>query len=146
MMTFCHPVMTAPAVIKGGAVMAGGWLPDFARLGELERHAGDGVIEALAEKAVADGRMPAPQRRRIMSLAFTMRLVVAMALMPEASYAGAIRRLAGLLAGMPWVQGVAHSDSQGGHRLARQGAAGGDGGAVLAGSRPAGAGRRRRRR
>src|SRR5260370_42481890 len=44
MMTFCHPVVTAPAVIRGGAVLAGGWLPDFVRLGELERHLGDGVI------------------------------------------------------------------------------------------------------
>ena len=29
MVTFCHPVVTAPAVIRGGAVLAGGWLPDF---------------------------------------------------------------------------------------------------------------------
>ena len=59
-LTFCHPVVTAPAVIRGGAVLAGGWLPDFVRLGELERHAGEGVIEALAGKAVADGRIRYP--------------------------------------------------------------------------------------
>ncbi len=104
MMTFCHPVVTAPAVIKGGAVMAGGWLPDHVRLGELERHLGEGVIEDLVAAGIAAGRMPAPQRRRLMSLALTIRMTVAMALMPEASYAGAIRRLAGLLAGAPWAR------------------------------------------
>jgi hypothetical protein len=102
MLAFCHPVVTAPAVIRGGAVMAGGWLPDFVRLGELERHAGEGVIEALAERAVADGRIPAPQRQRIMSLALTIRLTVAMTLMPEASYTEAMRRLAGHLADVPF--------------------------------------------
>jgi hypothetical protein len=101
-LTFCHPVVTAPAVIRGGAVLAGGWLPDFVRLGELERHAGEGVIEALAERAVADGRIPAPQRQRIMSLPLTIRLTVAMTLMPDASYAEAMRRLAGHLADVPF--------------------------------------------
>ena len=44
---FCRPVVTAPAVARrDGSVLAGGWLPDFVRLGELERHLGDGVIEA----------------------------------------------------------------------------------------------------
>jgi hypothetical protein len=102
MMTFCHPVVTAPAVLRGGAVLAGGWLPDFVRLGELERHLGDGVIEALVAKAVAGGRMPAPRRRRIMSLPLTIRLTVAMTLMPEQGYAGALRHLTGLLGGVAW--------------------------------------------
>jgi hypothetical protein len=104
MMTFCHLVVTAPAVIRGGAVLAGGWLPDFARLGELERHVGEGVIEALTGNAVADGRIPAPQRRRIMSLPFTVRLIVGMTLMPDAGYAEATRRLAGHLADAPWAR------------------------------------------
>jgi hypothetical protein len=43
---FCRPVVTAPAIIRrDGTVAAAGWLPDFARLGELERHLGAGVIE-----------------------------------------------------------------------------------------------------
>jgi hypothetical protein len=67
------------------AVLASGWLPDFVRLGELERHVGDGVIEGLAEAAVAGGRMPA--RRRLMLLPLIMRLTVAMTLMLDASYA-----------------------------------------------------------
>jgi hypothetical protein len=75
-------VTVAPAVIgRDGAVRAGGWLPDHVRLGELESHLGDGVIEGLAGVAVAGGRMPAPQR--IMSLGFTIRLIVPMTLMPS---------------------------------------------------------------
>ena len=49
-------MVTAPAVIRrDGTVLAGGWLPDFARLGELERHLGDGVIEAIVEATLAAG-------------------------------------------------------------------------------------------
>ncbi len=84
--TFCYPVVTAPAVARGGRVLAGGWLPDSVRLGELERYLGEGVIEGLAAAAVADGRMPAPQRRRLMSFPLVIRLTVAMTLMPDASY------------------------------------------------------------
>ncbi len=33
---FCRPVVTAPAVVRrDGSVLAGGWLPDFVRLGAL---------------------------------------------------------------------------------------------------------------
>ena len=57
MITFCQP-MVAPG---GGAGWCGpwqiGWLRDFMRLGELERHIGEGVIEAHAEKAIADRRL-----------------------------------------------------------------------------------------
>ena len=48
---FCRPVVTAPAVARrDGSVLAEGWLPDFVRLGELERHLGDGVIEAIVAR------------------------------------------------------------------------------------------------
>src|SRR5260370_3872658 len=91
-------VRVAPAVVsRGGVVRARGWLPDHVRLGELERHLGGRVIEDLVEAAVAGGRMPAPQRMRLMSLALTIRMMVAMTLMPEASYTETIRRLAGHL-------------------------------------------------
>jgi hypothetical protein len=72
------------------------------RLGELERHLGEGVIEDLVAAGIAAGRMPAPQRQRIMSLELTIRMTVAMTLMPDASYTGAMRRLAGHLAGVPF--------------------------------------------
>ena len=46
---FCRPVVTAPAMVRrDGTVLADAWLPDLVRLGELERHLGDGVIEEIA--------------------------------------------------------------------------------------------------
>ncbi len=83
-------------------MLAGEWLPDFVRLGELERHLAGNVIEDLVDAAIAAGRIPAPQRRRIMSYPFTIRLIVAMTLMPDAGYTEAVRRLAGHLAGVAW--------------------------------------------
>ena len=51
---FCRPVVTAPAVVRrDGTVLADAWLPDLVRLGELERHLGDGVIEAAVDAAIA---------------------------------------------------------------------------------------------
>ena len=100
---FCRPVVTAPAVIRrDGTVLAGGWLPDFARLGELERHLGDGVIEAIVEATLAAGRLRKRDRRRIMSYPLVIRLILAMVLMPDASYCEALARVAGLLADVPF--------------------------------------------
>jgi hypothetical protein len=60
-------VVAAPAVVRRDrTVLAGAWLPDLVRLGELERHLGNGVIEAAVDAAVAAGRLR-PRRRRIMS-------------------------------------------------------------------------------
>ena len=102
-LVFAHPVTVAPAVVgRDGAVRARGWLPDHVRLGELERHLGEGVIEDLVAAGIAAGRMPAPQRQRLMSLPFTIRMTVAMTLMPDAPYTGAVRRLAGHLADVPF--------------------------------------------
>jgi Insertion element 4 transposase N-terminal len=101
---FCRPVVTAPAVIRrDGTVLADGWLPDFVRLGELERHLGGGVIEAAVDAAVAEGRLKKRQRRRIMSYPLVIRLMLAMTLMPDASYREALGRLAGLLADIPFL-------------------------------------------
>jgi len=100
---FCRPVVTAPAVIRrDGSVVAGGWLPDFARLGELERHLGDGVIEAIVGAALEAGRLRKRDRRRIMSYPLVIRLMLAMTLMPGASYCEALAQVAGLLADVPF--------------------------------------------
>jgi hypothetical protein len=100
---FCRPVVTAPALVRrDGSVAADGWLPDFVRLGELERHLGDGVIEAIVDKAVAAGRLRPRQRRRLMSYPLVIRLMLAMVLMPDGSYCEALARLAGLLADIPF--------------------------------------------
>jgi Insertion element 4 transposase N-terminal len=98
---FCRPVVTAPALIRrDGSVRADGWLPDFVRLGELERHLGDGMIEEMVAAAVEQGRMrQRRRRRRIMSYPLVIRLMLAMTLMPDGSYCEA---LAGLLADVPF--------------------------------------------
>jgi hypothetical protein len=89
-------------VKRDGTVLADAWLPDLVRLGELEAHLGDGVIEAIAEKALRTGRLRKRERRRLMSYPLVIRLVIAMTLLPGASYAGAARVLAGLLADIPF--------------------------------------------
>ncbi|MGH3223822.1 MAG: transposase domain-containing protein, partial [Streptosporangiaceae bacterium] len=100
---FCRPVVTAPAVVRrDGAVLAGAWLPDVVRLGELERHLGDGVIETVVGAALEKGRLKGRERRRLMSYPLVIRLMLAMGLMPEASYGEALARLAGLLADVPF--------------------------------------------
>jgi hypothetical protein len=96
---FCRPVVTAPAVVRrDGAVLADGWLPDFVRLGELERHLGEEVIEEIVAAALEQGRLRKRQRRRIMSYPLVIRMMMAMTLMPDGSYCEALARLAGLLA------------------------------------------------
>ncbi len=72
------------------------------RLGELERHLGGGVIEAIVEAALEKGRLRRRERRRIMSYPLVIRLMVAMTLMPDGSYCESLARLAGLLAGVPF--------------------------------------------
>ena len=100
---FCRPVVTAPAVARrDGTVLADAWLPDLVRLGELERHLGDGAVEAAVGAAIAEGRLKVRQRRRIMSYPLVIRLMIAMTLMPGASYREALARLAGLLADIPF--------------------------------------------
>jgi hypothetical protein len=100
---FCRPVVTAPAVIRrDGTVLADAWLPGLVRLGELERHLGDGVIEAIVDAELRKGRLRPRQRRRIMSYPLAIRLMVAMTLMPDASYGESLSRLAGLLADVPF--------------------------------------------
>ena len=100
---FCRPVVTAPAVVRrDGTVLADAWLPDLARLGELERHLGDGVIEAIVEAELGKGRLKRRQRRRLMSYPLVIRLMIATGLMPEASYCEALARVAGLLADVPF--------------------------------------------
>jgi hypothetical protein len=95
-------VFWRPVVRRDGSVLADGWLPDFVRLGELERHLGDGVIEAITDAALGKGRLKRRQRRRIMSYPLVIRLMIAMTLMPDGSYCEALARLAGLLPDVPF--------------------------------------------
>ena len=72
------------------------------RLGELERHLGDGVIEEIVDAALEQGRLQLRLRQRIMSYPLVIRLMIAMTLTPDASYCEALARLAGLLADIPF--------------------------------------------
>jgi hypothetical protein len=105
MAVFCRPVVTAPAAVRrDGTVLADAWLPDLVRLGELERHLGDGVIEAAVDAEIAKGRLRPRQRRRIMSYPLVIRLMIAMTLSPDGPYGEALARLAGLLADIPFTR------------------------------------------
>jgi hypothetical protein len=105
MAVFCRPVVTAPAAVRrDGTVLADAWLPDLVRLGELERHLGEGVIEAAVDAEIAKGRLRPRQRRRIMSYPLVIRLMIAMTLSPGGPYGEALARLAGLLAGIPFTR------------------------------------------
>jgi hypothetical protein len=100
-MVFCSPVVTAAAVVRrDGRVQADGWLPDQVRLGILEQHLGEGVIEQLVGDP-AWGAKPGV-RRRCMSLALVTRFVLAMTLLPDASYPEVMARLVGVLPQVPW--------------------------------------------
>ena len=98
---FCQPVVCARTVLRrDGRVQAEGWLPEQVRLGILERYLGAGMIEDL----VADPGLGLASgvRRRAMSLPLTARFVLAMTLLPEASYTEVMARLVGVLARVPW--------------------------------------------
>ena len=100
---FCRPVVTAPVLARrDGKMLAGAWFPDLVRLGEMERHLGDGVIEAIVDAELEKGRLRPRERRRLMSYPLVIRLMIAMTLMPDASYCEALARLAGLLADVPF--------------------------------------------
>jgi hypothetical protein len=88
-----------------GHALADAWLPDLVRQGELERHLGDGVIEAIVDRALGKGRLKRRERRRLMSYPLVVQLMIAMTLMPNASYCESLARLAGVLADIPFVLG-----------------------------------------
>jgi hypothetical protein len=134
---FCRPVVTAPAVIRrDGMVLADAWLPGLVRLGELERHLGDGAIEAIVDETVRRGRLRPRQRQRLMSYPLAIRLVIAMTLMPDSSYCEVLRKVAGLLADIPFIREW-HVPTESGYKLAAADPGGRDGRDLLARGRAA---------
>jgi Insertion element 4 transposase N-terminal/Transposase DDE domain len=103
LVAWCTVVAVTPAVLDdNGRVGADGWLPDHVRLGGLEEHLGDGVVEqAVAAFAPAPTRR---ERQRLMSLPLVARLVMAMTLVPNASYVEVFAQLVGVLPRLPWAQ------------------------------------------
>src|ERR1035438_2526891 len=99
-LVFCHQVTVAPAVVRrSGEVQAGGWLPGHVTLGLLEAYLPAGEIEELVEDFGC-----AEERQRLLSAAMTVRMLVAMTLMPDAPVPEVICRAAGLLAFLPWAR------------------------------------------
>ena len=99
-LVFCHQVTVAPAVVRrSGEVQAGGWLPDHVTLGILEAHLPDGEIEELVEDFGC-----AEERQRLLPAAMTVRLVMAMTLVPDGPVPEVICRAAGLLVYLPWAR------------------------------------------
>ncbi|HEY6789147.1 MAG TPA: transposase domain-containing protein [Trebonia sp.] len=106
---FCKVVAVAPAVVRrDGRVQAAGSPAGHATLGPLEQwlegHAGPGVIEEIAERAVLDARFVKGERERLLTRAFMIRAIVLMTLAPGAGLREAVLALAGDLAMVPWAR------------------------------------------
>jgi hypothetical protein len=104
---FCKIVAVAPAQVRrDGRVQAKGSPCDHAALGPLEEwleeQAGPGVIDDVAERAVLRRQFVKGERKRLLSRAFMIRVVVLMTLVPEAGIRDVIALLAGDLALVPW--------------------------------------------
>jgi hypothetical protein len=109
LVAWCTVTAVAPAVLDAdGRLGAEGWLPDHVRLGVLEEHLGRGTVERVV--AASEARAPvqdeeAPRRRqRLMSLPLVARFVLAMTLLPHASYVEVFTQLVGTLPRLPWAR------------------------------------------
>jgi hypothetical protein len=103
---WCKVVVVAPAVVRrDGRVQAGGRPCDHARLGaaeqELDRRCGPGTIDRIAAGVSPTGKIKAVARRE-MSVAFTIRGVLLMTLMPDADHREVLSTLLGDLLEVPW--------------------------------------------
>jgi hypothetical protein len=107
---WCTVVVTAPALLRrDGRVQAQGRPCDHARLGaaeqELDRRCGPGTIERIAAGVRPTGKIKAAataRARREMSVAFTIRAVLLMTLMPDADHREVLSTLLGDLIEVPW--------------------------------------------
>ncbi len=102
-LVWCRPVAVAPVRRRrDGSVAVVGWLPDHVRLGILEDLLPPGLIDQLIAKVPG---VHDTQRRRVMSAALTVRLILALALWPDADCVEVLRRLVGDLPDLPWERG-----------------------------------------
>jgi hypothetical protein len=106
---FCKVVAVAPAQVRrDGRVQAQGSPVHHATLGPLEdwleERSGPGVIGAIAERAVLREEFVKGERERLLAAAFMIRVLVLMALMPDAGIRDAVSALAGDLAMVPWAR------------------------------------------
>jgi hypothetical protein len=98
--------VTEARVTRDGKVRAAGSPVHHATMGPaedwLDAHAGPGVIDGIAERAVLDKRYVKGAYERLLAAAFMIRAIVLQALMPEAQLGDVIIALAGDLALVPW--------------------------------------------
>jgi hypothetical protein len=97
--------VTAAKVRRDGRVQAGGRPCDHARLGaaevELDAACGPDTIERVAAGVRLTGKIKAKARRE-MSVAFTIRAILLMTLMPDADARQVMATLLGDLLAVPW--------------------------------------------
>ena len=103
---WCKIVAVAPAVVRrDGRVQAAGRPCDHARLGvledQLEAMTGPGTIDRVAAGIRPTGKIKGTGRRE-MSVAFALRAVLLMTLLPEADARAVMATLFGDLLGVPW--------------------------------------------
>jgi hypothetical protein len=106
---FCKVVAVAPArVRRDGQVQAQGSPAERATLGPaeewLDRLAGPGVIDRVAERAVLREKYVKGERKRLLTRAFMIRVIVLMTLVPDADVREALIAVAGDLAMVPWAR------------------------------------------
>jgi Transposase DDE domain len=100
--------VAAARVRRDGRVQAQGSPLDHATLGPLEewleRQAGPGLIEQVAERAVLRKEFVKGERERLLARAFMIRVIVLMTLLPGADAREAVIALAGDLGMVPWAR------------------------------------------
>ena len=106
---FCKVVTVTPAVVRrDGRVQAQGSPAEHATLGPaeewLDRQAGPGVIDQIAERAPLREQFVKGKRKRLLTRAFMIRVIVLMTLVPDADVREAVIALAGDLALVPWAR------------------------------------------
>ena len=109
LVAWCTVTVVAAAVLDAdGRLAVDGWLPDQVRLGVLEEHLGRGTVEQVvadcAMRPVQPDEVTPRRRQRLMSLPLVARLVLAMTLLPQASYVEALAQLVGVLPRLPWAR------------------------------------------
>ena len=102
---WCKIVAVTPALVRrDGRVRAQGGPAEHARLGaaeqELDRRCGPGTIDRVAARVRPTGKVKA--RRRELSVAFVIRAVLLMTLMPDADAREVMTVLYGDLLEVPW--------------------------------------------
>ena len=135
---WCKVVVVAPVVVRrDGRVQAEGRACDHAWLGvaeqELDRRCGPGTIERIAAGVRPTGKIKVVARRE-MSVAFTIRAVLLMTVMPDADHREVLTTLLGELVEVAVAAGACGALGDGAVDLAGRDRSGAAVGAVAGGA------------